>query len=76
MGKRVSQGVEKLDRQKYRLWWTDPRTHKECSSIFYGTGAAAIAARAAEGPMKRCAVCDQTYPAEYDRCPVCAKTAA
>lgn len=46
MGKRVSPGVEKLDRQKYRLWWTDPKTHKECSSIFYGTGAAAIAARA------------------------------
>lgn len=45
MGKRVSQGVEKLDRQKYRLWWTDPKTHKEHSSIFYGTGAAAIAAR-------------------------------
>lgn len=46
MGRRVSPGVEKLDRQRYRLWWTDPRTHKECSTVFRGTKADAVAARA------------------------------
>ena len=44
--------------------------------LIYRPRLAAASAQAAEGPMKRCAVCDQTYPAEYDRCPVCAKTAA
>ena len=28
------------------------------------------------GPQKRCAVCDQPYPAEYDRCPACARVQA
>jgi len=46
MGRRVSPGVEKLDRQRYRLWWTDPRTHKECSTVYRGPKADAVAARA------------------------------
>lgn len=45
MGKRVAPGVEKLGRQKYRLWWTDPRTHKECSVVYEGTKNDAVGER-------------------------------
>lgn len=44
--------------------------------LIYRPKLVAASSQAAVGPMKRCAVCDQAYPAEYDRCPACAKAVA
>lgn len=43
--------------------------------LIYRPKLAAASAKADEPPVRKCAVCDQPYPAEYDRCPACAKAA-